>query len=112
MVNDKHRRFEMPIFKDFSENGELLQTRDEPLNTDNLKRYIKENGIEKAQGYFEALQDMIKQFENCIIKERYDTPAGESLLYYSPVIIKKNIDALLDERKAFHDTHEKHIKPS
>ncbi|MBO9565735.1 MAG: hypothetical protein J7621_23365 [Niastella sp.] len=51
----------MPVFNDFSENGDLLQTREEPLNAGNLERYIKEYGIEKAKIYLDAVKDFNKQ---------------------------------------------------
>jgi hypothetical protein len=59
----------MPIFKDFSKNGELLQIREEPLSEVNLPRYIKTEGIEKAKGYIECLEDFTKQLAECFDTE-------------------------------------------
>lgn len=53
----------MPIFKDFAENGELLQIRFEELNDDNFLRYIKVNGIQQAAGYLEGLNDLTLEIE-------------------------------------------------
>ena len=63
----------MPIFKDFGENGELLQTRDEPLSPENFDRYQKENSIDRVQGYLDAIADITKQIDKCYIK--YTVPA-------------------------------------
>ena len=54
----------MPVFKDFGENGELLSECSEPLNKNNLERYIKENGVEKARGYLDALDDIQERMKS------------------------------------------------
>lgn len=48
----------MPIFEDYSQNGELLQVRYETLNDDNFIRYLKVNGMEQTQGYLYALENL------------------------------------------------------
>jgi hypothetical protein len=81
----------MTIFNDYAENGELLQTRDEPVSAENLERYIKEHGIEKAQGYLEAVRDMTKLLQNCLEKKRFPFKHGEidseRIVYNSETII-------------------------
>ncbi|HQW94261.1 MAG TPA: hypothetical protein PLU58_00580 [Saprospiraceae bacterium] len=56
----------MPIFKDFAENGELLQIRQEPLNNVNLNRYIRVHGIESAFGYIDALSHTTETLDNIL----------------------------------------------
>lgn len=85
----------MPVFKDFAENGDLLQSRDEPLNAENFSRYVQENGVEKAQGYLEALNDITAQME-----QYFTRPFGDGYLPNSPSIIKKETLKLYDEKKA------------
>lgn len=51
----------MPIFEDYSKNGELLQLRDEPLTEINFTRYAKVEGKEKAEGYLEGLDDFLHE---------------------------------------------------
>jgi hypothetical protein len=62
----------MPIFKELGENGEVKSTRDEPLTFMNFDQYVKENGIEKAQGYLEAAQDFYKQLQELLYHEYSD----------------------------------------
>lgn len=66
----------MPIFKDFSENGKLLDSRHEILNVSNIERYIKEHGIERAKGYIDALIDISSPVNDCA-NEKQTQPGGD-----------------------------------
>lgn len=50
----------MPIFLDYDKNGKLLSTREEPLNPDNLSRYMLENTPERLAGYKDAIADLLQ----------------------------------------------------
>ena len=95
----------MPIFKDFSENGELLQTRDEPLNAENFDRYVKENGTERAQGYLDALLDLTKQIDKCYIN--FTVPGDTTgldrytIIPNSHVVFQRKILLLQEQKTEF-----------
>jgi hypothetical protein len=91
----------MPLIKYFAENGKLLETRDETLNPNNLEHYIKQNGIEKAEGYIEALKDIKKQFDSFITIHGTTT-----YRYNSPHKIKRETIKVYEEKEAFLDFEE------
>ena len=62
----------MPLFKDYSETGELLQVREEPLNEANFDRYVKVNGTLAGYGYLKGLEISINAIEYCLNHQKGD----------------------------------------
>ncbi|MFT3909731.1 MAG: hypothetical protein QM737_09930 [Ferruginibacter sp.] len=58
----------MPVFNDFSENGELLGTNQQILSEKNFERYLKQFGKERAEGYLDALIDITNQVEGFLTR--------------------------------------------
>lgn len=65
----------MTIFKDFSEEGKHLSTRDVSVTEENLKRYIEEYGIERAMGYLDAINDMNNELYEVFKNRQYSGSA-------------------------------------
>ena len=51
----------MPTFNDFNENGKLVSTRQEPLNSRNIDRYISDHNVDRVKGYIDALSDFLHE---------------------------------------------------
>lgn len=81
----------MPVFRDFSENGELLQERFETLNAENFERYVKVNGIEIAKGYLDALEDFMKLLDHCSDKPREEGNGKITLLPRSEADLRRQL---------------------
>ena len=86
----------MPIFKDFAENGELLQSRHESLNSANIERYIKQYGVERVKGYLDALIDLCGMIGECTSK--FEDRPNEIIEVHLPenVLREKVQDLYLD----------------
>lgn len=96
------QEYVMPVFKDFSENGELLQVREEPLNEVNLPRYIKVNSLQKAEGYIEAVENIIEAIEPCFIKDKSEYEKhGTVITPNSPVIAAQKIKEIFQDNTLF-----------
>jgi hypothetical protein len=92
----------MPVFKDYSENAELLQIRDEPLNEKNLARYKKVEGEGKAQGYIEGLEDFVNQLYACLEEEGpFHKEFGQLVIVKSAARVRKGMNDLIKKKNAF-----------
>lgn len=88
----------MPEFKDYAENGELLQTRHEPINLQNFERYISENSLDKAMGYVEALQDITKQIEEIPFNFFPHAKHGEIKVPEHSSVVNYKLKAYINEK--------------
>jgi hypothetical protein len=83
-------------FKDFTENGQLLSTREEILNSENMSRYSIENSFERTEGYLDGLGDMV----NAIDQIMY-TRSNENAILNSSIYVRDQMHALLKDRRQF-----------
>lgn len=87
----------MPIFNDYSPDGKLLQSREEPLTAENFDRYVKENGHEMAKGYLDALEDVT----NAINGYLGQWIAPNHFNNNTPTIVRNETKKLVSERSSF-----------
>lgn len=83
----------MPIFEDYSKNGELLQVRVEPLNEANFARYVRVEGKEKASGYLDGFEKILLRVQGCVECQLDDL----SWIDNSPHAARKKSKKLYDE---------------
>jgi len=63
----------MTLFHDYSQFGELLQTREEILGPANFPRYLKQYGFVQAKAYHDTLRDIIACIKPLLaFDERYE----------------------------------------
>lgn len=76
----------MTLLKKFNEAGQEIGSDDVPIDETNFQKYIEQYGQERAEGYKDALTDMMKQIRNLVL---FDDQYGEDWLYSDQVAGRK-----------------------
>ncbi|MBE9602645.1 hypothetical protein [Pedobacter sp. MC2016-24] len=56
----------MPVFKNYTEDGRLMNEFSEPLNEKNIDRFISEYGQERAKMYISILAEFTNEIGNTV----------------------------------------------
>ncbi|SFT08785.1 hypothetical protein SAMN04487890_11059 [Mucilaginibacter polytrichastri] len=83
----------MPIFRDYSENGNLIGERAEPLSSKNFERYVQEGGKLRTLGYLEALADIVSEVQQILRPEQLSCPQ-------TPHLVKTNLKKFLVHKES------------
>jgi hypothetical protein len=68
------------VMTDQNESDEYIDNTPDPINYKNFRKYLKENGRERALGYLDAIKAMNENVESCFdhYDERFKTFTGSS----------------------------------
>jgi len=56
----------MPIINTYAEDGQLIESVNEPLTKKNIKQFIDQHGEEKAKLYLEILKEFVGEIESIV----------------------------------------------
>jgi hypothetical protein len=91
------RRMIMPVFKNYSEDGQLLNEVTEPLGQNNLERYLREHGEEKTKLYLEILAEVTTEISYVL----YPYLKEENLYVRGGLHkVQKNLNILFEHNKS------------
>ena len=84
----------MPVFKNYSQDGRLIESVNEPLSEKNVERFIAEYGEEKARIYLEALADFTKDMKELL---RPSERGGRQTSH----MVRTNLSTYVHEKELF-----------
>lgn len=101
----------MSDVEEFSENNDVFIRKSDHLEDNNLEKYLNDHGVERLQGYYDALVDINHEIEKAI----YEAIGKKTVLPHRPRIALENTEILhnhkIDLKIRMSDLLEK-INPS
>ena len=94
----------MPLFNNYSADGKLLSSVQEPLSEKNIERFILEQGEEKAKIYLEAMADFTADMEDILRSNGRFAPQ-------TPHMVRTNLKLYVEDKNHFLKFVNQLVKP-